>query len=111
MEPWIIFRGEGYITDEERDYYDGLGIGWHFQHNAWADAAYSRKWLRAFIATLKAKGLGDLHHLMFLDDLSAQKQASFIKIAMEGNVFPFPIPGGRAARCLIIFLSTQFTQA
>ena len=58
MPPWIIFHGAGYISQGEADYYDALGIGWHFQANAYADAAYSRKWLRAFIATLKAKGLG-----------------------------------------------------
>ena len=47
-----------YSRRRRADYYNALGIGWHFQANAYADAAYSRKWLRAFIATLKAKGLG-----------------------------------------------------
>ena len=94
MPPWIIFHGAGYISQGEADYYDALGIGWHFQANAYADAAYSRKWLRAFIATLKAKGLGNYDHLLFLDDLKAQRTRKFLKIAMEGKVFPFPIPAG-----------------
>ena len=31
MPPWIIFHGAGYISQGEADYYDALGIGWHFQ--------------------------------------------------------------------------------
>lgn len=98
IPPWIIFSGAGFVSQEEADFLDSLNIGWSFQSNAWADARYSRKWLRAFIATLEANGLGGgQRHLLLLDDLAAQKSASFNSIAMKGNVFPFPIPGGTYA--------------
>lgn len=94
MPPWIIFRGEGHITLEEVEYLDSLNIGWSFQRNAWADGPYCRKHLRAFISVLGAHGLGSQNHLLFLDDLAAQKNPAFNKIALDGNVLPFPIPGG-----------------
>ena len=94
MPPWIIFHGEGFVSPEEAEYYDSLGLGWHFQPDAWADAAYSRKWLRAFVGMLKANGLGDYGHLLFLDDLKTQTMARFINIALQNKVYPFPIPGG-----------------
>ena len=105
MPPWIIFRGEGHIQQEEIDFLDGLDIGWSFQLNAWANGAYSRKWLRAFIATLAANGLADEHHLMFLDDLGAQKLPSFNDIARLAKILPFPIPGGT----LYLALTFYFT--
>jgi hypothetical protein len=72
------------------------GIGWYFQDNAWADSRYSKVWLRAFIKMLEDKGLGGpgKRHLLFLDDHKAQKVQEFNDIAMEGGVFPFPIPPG-----------------
>lgn len=94
MPPWIIFRGEGHITQEEVDFLDALDIGWAFHPNAWADSPYSRRYLRAFIATLRQNGLGDEKHLLLLDDLAAQKTTTFNEIALAGNVLPFPIPGG-----------------
>jgi len=92
MPPFIIFRGKGFITPEEVEYLDSLpNIRWAFQENAWANALYSRKWLRYFASQLHQKWPGE-DHLLFLDDLSAQKGARFNKIAMENRIFPFPIP-------------------
>ncbi len=69
------------------------GIGWWFQENAWADGEYSKMWMREFNNMLTDNELG-AQHLLYLDDLSAQKIAEFNEIAMEGGVFPFPLPPG-----------------
>ena len=49
--------------------------------------------MRAFIKMLEDNSLGK-QHLLFLDDLKAQKVQDFNDIAMKGGVFPFPIPPG-----------------
>jgi hypothetical protein len=50
-------------------------------------------WIREFIKMLEDNDLGS-QHLMYLDDLSAQKIEEFTAIALAGGVFPFPIPPG-----------------
>jgi predicted DNA-binding protein YlxM (UPF0122 family) len=50
-------------------------------------------WMREFNNMLTDNELG-AQHLLYLDDLSAQKIAEFNEIAMEGGVFPFPLPPG-----------------
>jgi hypothetical protein len=92
MPPFILFSGAGFITADEVEYLDSLpNIRWDFQENAWANAVYSRKWLRHFVSQIHQKCPGE-HHLLFLDKLSAQEGKVFNKIAMNNRIFPFPIP-------------------
>lgn len=91
MPIWVIFRGKAGISDEEREYLDSFpNLRWAFQENAWADGVYSKKWIRSFCSTVQSHQPGN--HLLFLDDLSAQKLTQFREISCSNGVLPFPIP-------------------
>ena len=95
MPPFIIFKGRGYISQKEADFLDSqTNIRWTFQKRAWADAQYTRKWLRCFIDTLQKNGLGDKQTLLLLDDLTSQKTDRCLALAMQKNIFPFLVPPG-----------------
>jgi hypothetical protein len=93
MDIFIIFRGKGCISEEERKALDALpNIKWCFERCAWANGKYSRKWLRYFCKVVQDKCPGE--HLLLLDDLSAQKSPAFNQYAIDHKVLPVPIPPG-----------------
>ena len=93
MDIFIIFRGKGCITEDERAALDALPhIKWCFEKCAWANGKYSRKWLRYFCETLRTNCPGE--HLLLLDDLAAQKSPRFNAYAIANKVLPVPIPPG-----------------
>lgn len=93
MPLFIIFRGGGKISDEERDYLDSLpNIRWAFQENAWADEHYHKVWTRFFCRTVQEHDPGN--HLIFLDDLTCQNTFLCREIFIKNRVFPFRFPGG-----------------
>jgi hypothetical protein len=102
MQPWIIFRGYGQISQEEYDELDGIGVGYAFQDDAWADGQYSRKWLRSFVSMLKDHKLEN--QLLFLDAATSQTTQAIKDIAVAGKVFPFFFEGGNTLK-----LTTQAT--
>jgi hypothetical protein len=93
MPPWLIFAGQGWISQQEADELDASGIGWSFQRKAWADGRYSRKWMRAFLQMLKDHDLGE-QHLLLLDDLSSQTMPIIDEMALAGGVHTLLIPPG-----------------
>jgi len=98
VDIFIIFRGKGQISAEEAAALNAIpNVKWCFQKKAWANGKYSRAWLRYFCKTVQAHCPGE--HLLFLDDLGAQKLASFNKICFENNVLPVGIPAGCTDLC------------
>lgn len=96
VPPFLIFKNLGKISDGEREFLDNLkNINWAFQPKAWADGRYSRMWMRTFVRIMSEHdSTKNENHLLFLDDLKCQKSKAFNKIAIENNIFPFPIPPG-----------------
>ena len=90
---WIIFKGQGNINQEEKDFLNSLkNIKWAFQRKAWADGIYSLRWAKDFCDMLDRECPGD--HMLLLDELSCQ-MSPFIKTYFMGRgVLPIYIPGG-----------------
>ena len=95
VPPVIIFRGLSCPTEKERTALDSLqNIRWAFQPKAWADQHFVRWWLQTFIGDLADHGIGSKHHMLIMDNLSAQRMPAFQEMAMDNRVLPvYTSPG------------------
>jgi hypothetical protein len=81
--PCILFRGQGNISQEEKDAYpDGLVVLW--QEKAWVDRPLAVEWvedvMKPFIESERKAGVcGEQdRYLLFQDNLDAQKQPDYL---------------------------------
>ena len=81
--PCIIFKGQGNITELERNAYPaGLVVLW--QENAWIDRVLILEWaedvMKPFVEAQLAAGVADssTRYLLFEDNLDAQKLPAYI---------------------------------
>ena len=86
--PCILFRGQGNISQEERDAYPS-GLVVLFQKCAWVDRPVALDWvdkvMKPFIEAERAAGVADqsARYLLFEDNLDAQKTPEYIE-ALRG---------------------------
>ena len=84
MPPYLLFRGVGEITPEERAALDECSeIRCVWQNKAWADGKLSRAWLRDFT---KITSTVPGNHLLFLDELPEDAKGRGMK-SYECGIF------------------------
>ena len=95
--PCIIFRGQGNITDEERQAYpEGLAVLW--QPKAWVDREVAKEWvedvIEPFIEAERKAGVAttDTRYLLFQDNLDAQKTEGYVSLLKAANVDDHKLP-------------------
>jgi hypothetical protein len=96
VPPTIVFRGAGRhgenVTQMERDELNKLtNIRWRFQKKAWADGTFCLDHCDSFVQALKeVPG----HHMLVLDNLSAQRMDQYREKLMKHGIFPvYTAPG------------------
>ena len=95
--PCIIFRGQGNITDLERQAYpSGLVVLW--QPKAWVDRPVAKEWVEdvigPFIESERKAGVAasNTRYLLFQDNLDSQKQPDYINMLKSWNVDDHKLP-------------------
>ena len=95
--PCIIFRGQGNISQEEKDAYpEGLVVLW--QAKAWVDRPLALEWaqdvMKPFIeAERKAVvATADTRYILFQDNLDSQKQPDYISFLKDWSVDDHKLP-------------------
>ena len=95
--PCIIFRGQGNITDLEREAYpEGLVVLW--QAKAWVDRPIAKEWvedvIQPFIEAERKAGVATAgtRYLLFQDNLDSQKQPDYISLLKSWDVDDHKLP-------------------
>ena len=95
--PCILFRGQGNITQEERDAYpEGLVV--IFQKCAWVDRLVALDWvdkvMKPFVEAERAAGVADesTRYLLFEDNLDAQKTPEYIEALRVNGIDDHKVP-------------------
>ena len=95
--PCIIFRGQGNITELEREAYpEGLVVLW--QPKAWVDRPVAKEWVEdvidPFIQSERKAGVASdtTRYLLFQDNLDSQKQPDYISMLKDLNVDDHKLP-------------------
>ena len=104
--PCIIFRGQGNITDFEREGYpEGLVVLW--QAKAWVDRPIAREWvedvIQPFMRAERRAGVAssNTRYLLFQDNLDSQKQCQLCAATPErSSLEALKKPWESSASCL-----------
>ena len=95
--PCIIFRGQGFITQEEMDAYpDGLVVLW--QAKAWVDRPLATEWVEdvmaPFIEAERKAGVATAgaNYVLFQDNLDSQKQPNYIQKLKDLGIDDHKVP-------------------
>jgi hypothetical protein len=87
VQPMLIFRGAGHVSDEELNYYESLPIRVVWQKKAWADRRVMMDWLDGFIEDIGGSGDTRPEVMLGMDQHGSQMVDEFTQAMTDNKIF------------------------
>jgi hypothetical protein len=92
IKPFILFKGQGCLSQEMLDELDTFNIPYDFNAKAWANGQSCLEYLQYFSKQTKLQCSEIKEHLLLLDGLGSQCTHEFIELALDLNIIPMYFP-------------------